>query len=281
MKKVLRSLFAFVLCFSTFMGSYYMSYNIVSHRINFSFSRNNISTSVIAIDKVASLASSNMLNKVVAEEVSYEKTEEDNAVTDVNYEYNANYSNNYSYSSGISGNSIIINNQLYSSLMYDNGSNFYLDHDMYGNYDGRGVPYIDYRTNFNTRKTIIYAHSSPGGNGPFQVLQNYHYNPGYYYNNRYITINYEGNSYTYEIFSVYVSVADNDYSDGLEYYYRTNYDDEDWAEAIQRYRNNSEYDTGVSVSSSDKILILQTCSMDPNYYERYYRYNLLVMGKLV
>ena len=51
--------------------------------------------------------------------------------------------------------------------------------------------------------------------------------------------------------------------------------------AIQKYKNNSEYDTGVSVSSNDKILILQTCSMDPNYYEQYYRYNLLIMGKLV
>ena len=281
MKKVLRSIFVFALCFSTFMGSYSISYGLVTGRIHFNLKRNINTSSVIAVDRVASLASKNMLDKVVAEEVSYENTEEATTSDESNYDYSGNYSNNYSYYSGISGNSISVGNGLYSSLMYDNGSNFYLDHDAYGNYDGRGVPYIDYRTNFYTRKTIVYAHSSPNGNGPFQALQNYHYNPGYYYNNRYITINYEGNTYTYEIFSVYVSVADNDYSDGLEYYYRTNYDDEDWAEAIQRYRNNSEYDTGVSVSSSDKILILQTCSMDPNYYERYYRYNLLVMGKLV
>ena len=280
MKKVLRSLLAFILCFVLFLTSYTISYNAALGKLHFNFNKKMNATSVIAIDKVASLASSNLLNKVVAEEVSYENTEEVDADPESTNEYSGGYSN-YTYSS-ITGNSILINNQLYSSLMMDySGSNFYLDHDANGNYDGRGVPYIDYRTNFNTRKTIIYAHSSPYGNGPFQVLQNYHYNPGFYYNNRYITINYEGNTYTYEIFSVYVSVADNDYSDGLEYYYRTNYDDADWNEALQRYKNSSEYDTGVSVSSSDKILILQTCSMDPNYYERYYRYNLLVMGKLI
>ena len=36
-----------------------------------------------------------------------------------------------------------------------------------------------------------------------------------------------------------------------------------------------------SSNSNDKIIILQTCSMDPNYYEKYYRYNLLIMGKLI
>ena len=60
-----------------------------------------------------------------------------------------------------------------------------------------------------------------------------------------------------------------------------NYSDEEWSNKIQEYKNNSEYDTGVPVSGNDRILILQTCSMDSAYYERYYRYNLLIMAKLV
>ena len=59
------------------------------------------------------------------------------------------------------------------------------------------------------------------------------------------------------------------------------YNDAEWGERIQWYKNNSEYDNGVSVSASDRILILQTCSMDPNFYQRYYRYNLVIMAKLV
>ena len=59
------------------------------------------------------------------------------------------------------------------------------------------------------------------------------------------------------------------------------YTDEEWSETLQKYKERSEYDTGVSVQAKDKIIILQTCSMDPNYYARYYRYNLLIMGKLI
>lgn len=179
------------------------------------------------------------------------------------------------------GNRIQIGNVLNNNLMKDDGSNFYLNHNINGVYDGNGVPYLDFRTNPGSRKAIIYAHSSTSGNGPFQVLQNYHNNKSYYDGNRYITINYEGNTYTYEIFSVYVSLADSDYSEGLEYFYNMSYSDNDWADTIQKYKNNSEYDTGVQVNENDRIIILQTCSMDPNYYEQYYRYNLLVMGKLV
>ncbi len=167
-------------------------------------------------------------------------------------------------------------------LMKDElGNHYYLNHNLRGEDDGIGVPYIDFRHDFTERKTIIYSHSSMQGNGQFQRLQNYHNNPGFYSNNRYITVNYKGETYNYEIFSVYVSVADSEESEGLEYFHKNYYTDSDWEKTIQKYRNNSEYDTGVSVSGNDKILILQTCSMDPNYYQKYYRYNLLVMGRLI
>ena len=181
----------------------------------------------------------------------------------------------------IGANNIQIAGSLARNLVKDAGDSFYLNHNINGVYDGIGVPYIDHRTDFTTRKTIIYAHSSPYGNGPFQPLQNYHNNSGYYYGHRYITVNYNGMQYTYLIFSVYVSVADSEESEGLEYFHRMYYDDQEWGNRIQWYKNNSEYDTGVPVSASDRILILQTCSMDPNYYQRYYRANLVIMGKLV
>ena len=184
--------------------------------------------------------------------------------------------------SSVGPNNIQIAGVLARNLMKDEtGENFYLNHNINGVYDGIGVPYIDFRTDFNTRKTIIYSHSSPDGNGPFQALQNYHYNKGFYDSHPYIVINYNGMQYTYQIFSVYVSIADSEESEGLEYYHRMYYDDQEWGNRIQWYKNNSEYDTGVSVNASDKILILQTCSMDPNFYQRYYRYNLVIMGKLV
>lgn len=171
---------------------------------------------------------------------------------------------------------------IYSPLMKDeNANHFYLNHNLNGEYDGRGVPFVDYRYDFTGRKTIIYAHSFMGGEGPFQALQNYHNQQSFYNNNRYIKIVFNNHTYTYEIFSVFISTADNEKSEGLEYYYRDYFTQEQWGETLQNYKAKSEYDTGVSISSSDKILILQTCSTDPNYFKKYYRYNLLVMGKLI
>ena len=139
----------------------------------------------------------------------------------------------------ISGNSIRVAS-IYDHLMDDYGDSFYLNHDLNGNYDGRGVPFVDFRNDFRGRKTIVYAHSSQSGNGPFNALQNYHNNPGYFQNNRFITVQYNGNTYTYEIFSVYVSVAEDEYSDGLEYYYRMDYTDDEWETVLQGYKNHLE-----------------------------------------
>lgn len=175
----------------------------------------------------------------------------------------------------------ISNSDFKRNVIMDDGSYYYLNHDLNGKYNGVGMPIIDSRTNFKTRKTIIYAHSAKSGNSPFNYLQNYHENESFFRNHRYITITYEGHTYKYEIFSVYVSLADDDYSEGLEYFRVMGYSDSEWDERIKWYKSNSDYDTGVSVSGNDKILIFQTCSMDSRYYQKYYRANLVVMAKLI
>lgn len=244
----------------------------VSAEYNYKFNKKEIETAVLNQVEEAKKEEQEEQKKKEAEELQRQQEEQ----------IQVQRTQNSTYTPQLSGNNIIIPGVLSKNLMKDyDGSNFYLNHDINGNYSNIGVPYIDFRTNFYTRKTILYAHSSPSGNGPFQALQNYHNNPGYFYGHRYITVNFDGATYTYEIFSVYVSTANSDEDYGLEYFYRMNYGDEEWANKIQEYKNNSEYDTGVPVSGNDRILILQTCSMDSAYYERYYRYNLLIMAKLV
>ena len=175
----------------------------------------------------------------------------------------------------------ISNSDYFRKFIMDDGSYYYLNHDLYGTYNNIGMPIVDSRTNFQTRKTIIYAHSAKNGLSPFNYLQNYHNNYGFFNNHRYITITYEGHTYKYAIFSVYVSLADDDYSEGLEYFRNIYYTDAEWDQTVKWYKSNSEYDTGVNVSGNDKILIFQTCSMDNNYYGKYYRANLVVMAKLI
>jgi len=166
-------------------------------------------------------------------------------------------------------------------IVKDDSSYYYLSHNLEGKKDGIGVPFVDFRQNFKTRKTILYGHSFINKEGPFQFLQNYHNSKDFYDSHKYIEVMYEGTLRTYEIFSVYVSTANNDDDEGLEYFRENSYTAEEWNERINIYKNNSEYDTGVSVNEFDKILILQTCSMDSNYRNKYYRYNLLVMAKLI
>ena len=178
-------------------------------------------------------------------------------------------------------NYISIDGVLNNRLMDDDGTYYYLNHNIDGKYDEIGIPIVDVRTNFETRKTIVYAHSTLAGNGPFQALQNYDRNKDFYDNHKYISIRYNGKDYKYEIFSVFLSLAEDDNSPELEYFYNTLYVDSEWEDIIHYYKDKSQYDTGVAVNKSDKILILQTCSMDPNYYEKYYRYNLLIFAKKI
>lgn len=178
-------------------------------------------------------------------------------------------------------NRITIDGVLDNRIMDDDGSYYYLDHNLDGVADQTGMTIIDFRTNFETRKTILYAHSTIAGNGPFQALQNYANNKEYYENHKYINIKYNDKDYKYEIFSVYLSLAEDRNSEELEYFYNTEYLDVEWERIIKKYKNKSQYDTGVEVNKDDKILILQTCSMDPDYYEKYYRYNILIMAKQI
>ena len=175
----------------------------------------------------------------------------------------------------------ISNSNFKKDLVSDDTSYYYLDHTLDGKLNYRGVPFIDYRNDFTGRKTIIYSHSAKDGSAPFNYLQDYNGNEAFFKQHQYITVKYNGKTYKYQIFSVYISVANNDYDEGLEYYRVMNYTDSEWEQKIQEYKNNSDYDTGVSVSKNDKILILQTCSMDKRYYNKYYRYNQLVMAKLI
>ena len=179
------------------------------------------------------------------------------------------------------GNISISGSNFSKDLVKDDKSYYYLNNTLDKKKDNRGVPFIDYRHDFTGRKTIIYSHSAKDGKSPFNYLQNYNGNKDFYKKHQYITVVYGNKTYKYQIFSVYISTADSEQHPGLEYYRVMNYTDEEWGKKIQEYKDNSDYDTGVSVSKNDKILILQTCSMDNRYYKKYYRYNQLVMAKLI
>ena len=86
-------------------------------------------------------------------------------------------------------------------------NDYYLTHDNYGNANSLGSIYMDYRTNMEDRKILIYGHSSTKKDVPFNELENY-YNKEYYQNHKEITLIGEFDTYEYEIFSIYVETKD-------------------------------------------------------------------------
>ena len=124
----------------------------------------------------------------------------------------------------------------------------YLDHHLNGEYDQKGIPIVDERTDFtHTRKTLVYAHSTTNGKGPFQVLQNYYQNYDFYNNHKYIEVNYNDEIHNYIIFSVYVQTAIDIADKGLEYFGKIEYTDNEWLETINNYKSKSDYETGIEI----------------------------------
>ena len=137
------------------------------------------------------------------------------------------------------------------------------------------MPFLDYRDSLEITKVLrIYGHNSNTIYTEFNFLENY-YEEEYFKKNKYFYLETEDELRKYEIFSAYVETKDWSY-------YQVNFNNpEIYKEELKKYKDKSWYDTKVDVNAEDDILILQTCSMDPAYYEKYYRYNLLIMAKLV
>ena len=167
-------------------------------------------------------------------------------------------------------NSKVYKNDNYKGMLSITNSNFkeplyqYTDNDYYLNHDGlgrkksSGATYLDYRVTKDSNKILIYGHNNNSLSLPFSILENYNYYE-YYKEHKYLTLSIDGYTYKYEIFSVYVETSNWDYM-------KINFSNRNsWVGHLNDLKNRSIYDTGVSVSSDDKILILQTCSKNSNY----------------
>ena len=176
----------------------------------------------------------------------------------------------YYNNSDIQGKLVIAGTGINEPILKGSDNYYYLNHNAYGNYQAEGSVYEDYRTNFGDRKVLIFGHSSPGWDVPFNELEKY-YDKSFYDSHKYIEIIAEDKTYKYEIFSVYVETSDYTYMNLL-------IDDETYKNYLKRYQDMSFYDTKVKVNDDDHILILQTCS-NKSEYQKYEKKYLLVIAK--
>lgn len=157
-------------------------------------------------------------------------------------------------------------------IMQANDNNYYLNHNEFGEYQAEGSIYEDYRTNLDSKKVLIFGHSSPGWNVPFNELEKY-YDKDFYNNHKYITITTENGANEYIIFSVFVETSDFSYMN-------LKITNDTYNQYLKKYKDNSLYNTGVEVLDNDEILILQTCSNNSKY-SNYKKKYLLVISKKI
>lgn len=170
---------------------------------------------------------------------------------------------------------IEINDSDFKEIVVQSSDNkYYLNHNYKKNYDKLGSIYLDYRINLdNSKKLLIYGHSSSKRSAPFNYLEKY-YDEDFYENHKYITINSKNDTYKYEIFSVYVET--NDFT-----YMNLNFDSsKDWYLHLLKLKKKSLYDSDIELNEDDDILILQTCSTNLKY-QKYSKKYLLIVSRRV
>ncbi|MFB5764093.1 class B sortase [Paenibacillus medicaginis] len=136
---------------------------------------------------------------------------------------------------------------------------FYLSRNYRKEQTRAGSIFMDFRNRIDgtDQNTVIYGHRMKD-NSMFGSLKKYldkdyfKAHPVIYYDTLY-------GSYDLEIFSVYRTTADVNYI-------RTSFNSEfDYAEFIEQSQQRSEYETGVHVNTTDRIVTLSTCDyvLDP------------------
>lgn len=149
-----------------------------------------------------------------------------------------------------------INNLIQNEkVMQTTDNEFYMNHNNKKEEFIGGSLFVDYRIDLNnTRKIIIYGHSSSTVDIPFTKLLGYK-NQSFLTNHPNIELTYPDKKEIYQIFTVMLLKED-------YFYTRLAFSDEKFKSHLEELKKKSIYDTGINIDETNKILILQTCSQD-------------------
>ena len=149
-----------------------------------------------------------------------------------------------------------INNLIQNEkVMQTTDNEFYMNHNNKKEEFIGGSLFVDYRIDLNnTRKIIIYGHSSSTVDIPFTKLLGYK-KQDFFLKHQDIELNYKDKKEIYQIFTVMLLKED-------YFYTRLAFSDEKFKSHLEELKKKSIYDTGINIDETNKILILQTCSQD-------------------
>ena len=140
-------------------------------------------------------------------------------------------------------------------VMQTTDNEFYMNHNNKKEKFIGGSLFVDYRIDLNnTRKIIIYGHSSSTVDIPFTKLLGYK-KESFLINHPNIELTYPDKKEIYQIFTVMLLKED-------YFYTRLAFSDEKFKSHLEELKKKSIYDTGINIDETNKILILQTCSQD-------------------
>lgn len=148
----------------------------------------------------------------------------------------------------------IENTDLVTPVAKGSDNEYYLNHLLDKSRNSLGSVFLDYRNNVDDRKILIYGHNSENVYTEFHLLENY-LDEEYYYNHDDITLKTVDNTYNYKIFSAYIATTN------LQHVNLT-FTDAEYYEHLNWLKNNSIYDTGITIEPNSEILVLQTCYFD-------------------
>ena len=140
-------------------------------------------------------------------------------------------------------------------VVQSNDNSYYLDRDFNKNHLAAGSIFMDFRNNFDSDKSVvIYGHNMRNGT-MFGELDNFKKESFFKENNKF-KIEYKDKTYTYEVFSVYIG-------DASENFVEVEFDsDEDYIDYLNRIKSKSLFKSDIEVSNNDKIVTLYTCSYE-------------------
>ena len=146
---------------------------------------------------------------------------------------------------------------IYEPVVQAHDNDYYVRKNIERQYAAAGIPFVTGTGNIYSTNVVIYGHSSVYDNIIFTPLMNY---TGYdfYQAHQSFRFQTEDGTRTYQIFAV-LNVDTKDPYDTLEFAETEWRKETSYSDFLRDMKSRSIYNTGVNVSTNDKIITLVTC----------------------
>lgn len=146
---------------------------------------------------------------------------------------------------------------IYEPIVQAPDNDYYVRKNIDRKYASAGIPFISGDGSINSTNTVVYGHSSTRSNIIFTPLMNYK-DKEFYKAHQTFKFTMENTEQEYLIFAV-LNIDLNDLSDTLEFTKSSFRTVEDYGDFLNEMTNESLYNTGIAVSTNDKLMTLVTC----------------------